>query len=568
MNLRAKITMMIFLAVLVPLCLTGSYIYLTQNVDPREGMARLLVTTGEATATLMDNFIVQRGTEIGLVSGSSTLRGTAEEAQYGLERYHSTFDEFDSLVFTDPAGNLVAKDGKVLLSKGENSAAAAARRWVKKAEQGTRIIDVVAEPGNFDRYLVFVAPVQHQGRDYGWIFGQLNSEKIAAFSNKVKVGKTGRATLFNGDGILIGHPNKSRYGYDMSNYSIMADTLQRGVNNPGDFFRSGDGRDKWGMTLLLEDTLEKYDLKWGLIVDQTVKEMFAPNRRLRNALILITVFCLAVFPPLGFWLVNRYVSRPLGEVISGLEQETESIVHASGQLSAGSSELADASSTQAASLEETSSSLEEISAMTKQNAESSDRAEGLVREVNGVIGRAGESMQQLTTSMAEINQASEDTSKIIKTIDEIAFQTNLLALNAAVEAARAGEAGAGFAVVADEVRNLALRSAEAARSTAELIDDTVAKVHSGTKLVNQTDTAFSEVSDSSGKITMLMNEIATASREQATGIEQLNKAVAEMESVVQRTAANSEESAASAQEMDGLSNDLEDYVRRLKAMVG
>ena len=566
MNLRTKITLMVFMAVLLPLLTTGSYIYLSQNVDPRDGLAKLLVTTGRATATLMDNFIVQRATELELVAGSSTLRKTPEDANYGLGRYLSSFSKFDSLIFTDPQGNVIAHQGKILLSKGENDLGTAARRWLDQAARGSKIIDVIAGPGDFDRYLAFVLPVRHDGREYGWVFGQVNSEKIAAFSMAVEVGRTGRATLFNGDGILIGHRDKSRYGYNMAKYPIMEAPVQRGENNHGDFFLSGDGRHKWGITLLLEDTFKQYGLKWGIIVDQTEEEMFAPNRRLRNAIIGITLICLLIFTPIGYWLATRFITSPLSLVMDGLHQESEGITMAAGQLSSGSHELADASSSQASSLEETSASLEEISAMTKQNADSSGRADSLMREVVGVIERAGGSMGQLTTSMAAINQASEETSKIIQTIDEIAFQTNLLALNAAVEAARAGEAGAGFAVVADEVRNLAMRAAEAARNTAGLIDDTVKKVHEGADLAEKTGTAFEEVSTSTGKVTVLMNEIATASREQASGIEQLNKAVAEMESVVQRTAANSEESAASAQEMNGLANNLERYIQELRKL--
>ncbi len=170
---------------------------------------------------------------------------------------------------------------------------------------------------------------------------------------------------------------------------------------------------------------------------------------------------------------------------------------ASGQVSSASQQLAAGSSEQAASIEETSSSLEEMSSMTSQNADNAGCADNLMKEVNQVVGQANASMTELTTSMAHISQASEETSKIIKTIDEIAFQTNLLALNAAVEAARAGEAGAGFAVVADEVRNLAMRAADAAKNTADLIEGTVKKVSDGSDLVTKTNDAFTLVAGSS-----------------------------------------------------------------------
>jgi methyl-accepting chemotaxis protein len=177
-------------------------------------------------------------------------------------------------------------------------------------------------------------------------------------------------------------------------------------------------------------------------------------------------------------------------------------------------------------------------------------------------------MERLTRSMEEITRASEQTSKIIKTIDEIAFQTNLLALNAAVEAARAGEAGAGFAVVADEVRNLAMRSAEAARSTAELIEGTVKKVREGSDLVSTTAQAFGQVTGSTGKIGELIAEIAAASKEQSQGIGQVNTAVTEMEKVTQQNAATAEESASAAEEMNAQAEQMKAMVGELVVVVG
>ena len=169
--------------------------------------------------------------------------------------------------------------------------------------------------------------------------------------------------------------------------------------------------------------------------------------------------------------------------------------------------------------------------------------------------------------MSEISKASEETSKIIKTIDEIAFQTNLLALNAAVEAARAGEAGAGFAVVADEVRNLAMRAADAARNTASLIEQTVKKVGDGSTLVARTNEAFGEVAEAAAKVGDLVAEISAASQEQAQGIEQVNKAVAQMDKVVQQNAANAEESASASGEMNSQARNMRRFVEDLVALV-
>ncbi|MFA7382774.1 MAG: methyl-accepting chemotaxis protein [Desulfurivibrionaceae bacterium] len=266
-------------------------------------------------------------------------------------------------------------------------------------------------------------------------------------------------------------------------------------------------------------------------------------------------------------ILRTKVSVPLNEIITGLNEGAAQVAAASYQVAGSGQELANGSSEQAAALEETSASLEQISAMTRQNAANSGTAASLMREAGGLVKRAGDAMGELTISMETITKASKDTSKIIKSIDEIAFQTNLLALNAAVEAARAGEFGAGFAVVADEVRNLAGRAAEAAKDTALLLDGTVCRVGEGAELVTRTNDAFIEVSYCIAKASELVREIAVASVEQAQGLGQLNKAISEMDTVTQQIAANSEESAASAEELSAMSVQMKDYVRELVAMV-
>jgi methyl-accepting chemotaxis protein len=212
--------------------------------------------------------------------------------------------------------------------------------------------------------------------------------------------------------------------------------------------------------------------------------------------------------------------------------------------------------------------MEEMSSMTQQNADNAKHANSLMEEAKNTVQRADVSMKELTVSMREISGASEETSKIVKTIDEIAFQTNLLALNAAVEAARAGEAGAGFAVVAEEVRNLAMRAAEAAKSTSVLIEGTVKKIKAGSDLVNKTNEDFIEVAKNSGKVGELIEEISAASTEQAQGIGQVSKAVAEMDKVVQQNAANAEESASAAEEMNAQAQNMKGITDSLNQMVG
>jgi len=287
----------------------------------------------------------------------------------------------------------------------------------------------------------------------------------------------------------------------------------------------------------------------------------------RNILIFGTGATILIGLIIAYFL-GRAIVKPINRVIEGMNEGAEQVAASSGQLASSSQHMSDGASEQAASIEETSSTLEEVSSMTKQNSDNASQADNLMKEANQTVGHANDSMNELTTSMEDISKASEETQKIVKTIDEIAFQTNLLALNAAVEAARAGEAGAGFAVVADEVRNLAMRAADAAKNTADLIEGTVKKVNDGSELVSRTNEAFSEVAKSAAKVGELVGEISAASKEQAEGIDQVNKAVASMDKVVQQNAANAEENASGSEEMNAQAGQMKGYVGNLAAMVG
>ena len=218
--------------------------------------------------------------------------------------------------------------------------------------------------------------------------------------------------------------------------------------------------------------------------DQKIVTTIIKTKRMATLAMSIGIGALLIGVLLAFF-ITRAVTKPINRIIEGLSDGANQVASASGQVSSASQSLAEGSSQQAASIEETSSSMEEMSSMTKKNADNAGQADALMKETNQVVINANESMDQVIKSMDDISKASEETSKIVKTIDEIAFQTNLLALNAAVEAARAGEAGAGFAVVADEVRNLAMRAADAAKNTAELIEGTVKKVNDGSEQIGR-----------------------------------------------------------------------------------
>ena len=314
---------------------------------------------------------------------------------------------------------------------------------------------------------------------------------------------------------------------------------------------------------LLGDLIELQDKETGRYIKDSIGNVDRPKYIMGVAMALGVILALAM----GI-LLSLSITRSINRVIAGLSEGSEHVASASSQVASASQQLAEGSSEQAASLEETSSSLEEMSSMTKQNADNATHAKSLMKEAQSIVGKVGEQMNNMTASIQEVTRSSEETGKIIKTIDEIAFQTNLLALNAAVEAARAGEAGAGFAVVAGEVRNLAMRAADAAKNTSTLIENTIVTVKKSNELTEQAQVAFKENVDIAVKIGSLIDEIAAASQQQAHGIGQISIAVHEMDKVVQQTAANAEESASASEELNAQAERMKGYVEELVAVVG
>jgi len=305
------------------------------------------------------------------------------------------------------------------------------------------------------------------------------------------------------------------------------------------------------------------------LMQERMKELVARIQAREIKLTLVT-YAIAGFLLLLLLYVAWRWQRAFGELgrySQGLNTRALSLEDISRSMTSHSQQVAEGAAVQAASLEETSSSLEELAAMTRQNAGHAKEANSLMQAVGKMMQEAELTMHNLTVSMQEISQSSNDTARIIKTIDEIAFQTNLLALNAAVEAARAGEAGAGFAVVAEEVRSLALRAADAARNTAAMIAGTVGKINGGEDLVTKTGEAFRQVSTGTANIKALVEGITAGSNDQAQGTAQISKAVSEMDKVVQQNAATAEESAAASQELSHRSGQMRNIVGELAVLV-
>ncbi len=288
----------------------------------------------------------------------------------------------------------------------------------------------------------------------------------------------------------------------------------------------------------------------------------------KNLWFLAVVGSLTMLLTVGSWYwISRYMSNRFIGVSETLQQSSEILTRAASEVADSGVGLANGANEQAASIEEISASLEQLSSMTSKNADNSLKSDKAAEAAYGATTSGVEAMGRMTNAIGLIKKSSDETARILKSIDEIAFQTNLLALNAAVEAARAGDAGKGFAVVAEEVRNLAQRSAESARNTAALIQESQANADLGVQSADEVGGFLAEIETQISTVKGLVSEVATASREQAQGIKEINKGVTNLESVTQSNAATAEESAAAGQSLNGQADSVRRIIVQLREIV-
>ena len=573
-SLRTKLMVCVMVAVLAPLVFVGFFsVYksssaleaqaLTQSMEVARGLANMAnIAVQEemkiASQTALRDTVIEAAAKYaqGVAEGPEIEKASAElEAlvKNGGDTYESIFIAgLDGKLFADGVG------GK---HKGVN---VTERDYFKAAKTGkVNVGSVVKSKTTGAPVLTFGAPVYSKTKEMIGVVGMI--ENISFMTDKVagvKMGDTGYGYAINGTGIVVAHPKKEYIlDLDLSKNEGMKTFVAKMIaGEAGAETYSFDGVKK------VAGFAPVPLARWSVGITQNYGEVMAPARSIRNVITMAGIV-FALITVVGVFLLARSIALPIGNIARNLKDASEQVAGASSQVASASQGLAAGASEQASSLEETSSSLEEMSSMTQQNAGNAAQAKSLMAEVNAVVRRIDGHMGEMAAAIQEVTKSSEETGKIVKSIDEIAFQTNLLALNAAVEAARAGEAGAGFAVVADEVRNLAIRAAEAAKNTSTLIENTIGTVRKSNDLTKQTQEAFRENVAIAGKVGNLVAEIAAASEEQAQGIGQITKAVTEMDKVVQQTAANSEESASASEEMNAQAEQMKVYVQELVAVI-
>jgi len=395
---------------------------------------------------------------------------------------------------------------------------------------------------------------------------RISKEQInAIMQERTGMGETGDTYLVKKDaGGTISLQNDSKVTKEyVVGYTMTGPFAEKAFDGRGKgIFHDAGGGD----SMVVYGPVDVSGITWAIIARIGSAEACGAVASIKWLFVNIGVCGIAAIGLVALFVATR-ITAPLKRIIEQLNAGAVRTDATSGVVESASEALAHRASEQAAAIEETSASLNEIAAMSRQNADNSRQARSLSRETNAAVDKGTDAMQALAEAMEGINTSGEEVAKIAKGIEEIAFQTNLLALNAAVEAARAGEAGKGFAVVAEEVRNLAQRAAEQAQTTTRLIEESRTRAKVGSDKAGEVRIALDEISSGVGKVTDLIREITEASQEQATGIEQINKAVTHMDTMIQENSASAEESSSASKELSSQAGDLHCMVDELIGMV-
>jgi len=567
MNFRRKLifTIMPIIILVIAVCgLVFSILVFRSSMNAAEESATTVV--GKLTVEL-DNWLADRERDARLFAENGVFRAACvgnrmDEAKVRVKRYHEICPFLENVFVADAEGKIfldsiegksIGVDLKALPGCQEN---------VEKAKNGQCWTgEAMASPATGRPVALVTAPILDEKNNFAGIMGL--PMELTAFAKqtvlKSKIGKEGYFYILDANGLTLAHPVEANVlKVNLSDFDFGRAIVSQ---------KNGTNAYEWKGSNRLAVFKQSEKKGWIVAASLSQDEVLAQAWRVLyvagfGALAGILLILAAT------WYATTGVFRTISRVADTLKNGSVQVAASAAQVSQTSQHLAAGASTQASSLEQVSASMQEMASMTQQTADNARVADKLMREdaaanFKHIEQRMG-NMQEL---MQAATAASEETAKVIKVIDGIAFQTNLLALNAAVEAARAGDAGKGFAVVAEEVRNLAQRSATAARNTQDLILGSAGKIRETTLAYQQILEALTENGKIAQKVSSTLGEIATASHEQATGIAQINTAVSQVDKVTQDSAATAEEAAAAGEQLSAQSRQLEDIVAALNAIV-
>ena len=564
LSLRNKFLISTVVLFVAGMGISGTVSYYKSKNTLRNSVSMEITRMAESAITLTEVFVENIKRNFSYWSEDATLSTVVQDllgetvidsANDLLLNIKNDYKYYEQVMVVNTGGEIVAASDQKEIGRnvgGEDFFKAAL------AEQ-IFVSDVTKSKTSGNPVFTVSSPLRMSGEIVGVHFGVVSMSYFDEhFIAPMKFGQSGYSYMLNREGFTIAHQDKKNILTLNMRYL--------------DFGKEMMGKDEGLITYTWKGVkkmvaFKKYrELGWTVGVSADSREILAPVRDVLYINIAVAGG-VVIFVVIVTLLLVQSTVRPIHRVIEGLTRSAERVAFGAREILSASRQLAGGSSRQAAASGETVRFLDEISSVTRKNAENANHANRLVNDHQTVFGKAHTSMNELKTFMEEISRTGQETSRIIKTIDEIAFQTNLLALNAAVEAARAGEAGAGFAVVANEVRTLAMRTADAAGNTAELIEGILKKIEMGGEVAHRTNETFGEVASRAAKMGELITEITTASNEQAQGIGQVSNAMEDMDKVTQQNASNSEEASSASEAMKRQAEKMTEFVDELVLLV-
>ncbi len=459
--------------------------------------------------------------------------------------------------------------------KGETTSLAN-REYMQEAQKMKKTVvsrEILISQANKKPSIMIATPVKVPGAPERYLGISINIDNLQVIVAQTQKSESNYSFAFDGkNGLIFAHPSKENIGLlklihpDEQDQTKIAPELQNMAKEAVAGHSGTQIYDFNGQRVIAAYT-NIPGTSFGVATRMNYYDAMEPVRRERNSALIITLVASIISAIITLTFARFIIDKPLNSIASRITEGTGQVVAASNQLAASAQQLSQDSAEQAAAIEEISSTIQETASMASQNTSNTEQAAQLSEQAKKSADQGGLEMREMMQSIQEIKSSSDQIVRIIKVIDDIAFQTNILALNAAIEAARAGEAGMGFAVVAEEVRNLADRSAQAARDTTAMIEANIELSGKGVATAEKVRAALDEITVHSNKVSQLMDEVAAASREQVQGIDQVNKAMTQVETVIQQNAAGAEESASAAAELNAQAGSMRQIVLEFSELV-